>query len=247
LGEKLELAMEFIPGGAFLMGSPEDEKERLEGETQHEVTVAPFFMGKYPVMQDQWFFVASLPKVDVDLPPDPSFSKRFRRPVEPVKWHEAVEFCKRLSSLTGRNYSLPSEAQWEYACRARTTTAFSVGETITRDSASFGVVRDETLFSRTTEAGIFPPNAFGLCDMHGNVWEWCQDSWHESYEGAPQDDSAWVTSGEPEKKVIRGGAWNSAVSTCRSASRRFGHANKSYVTLSIGFRVVREADIPSPG
>jgi formylglycine-generating enzyme required for sulfatase activity len=234
------------------MGSPEDEVDRYDDEgPQHEVRVASFFMAKYPITQAQWRVVADFPKVKVDLNPDPSNFKGDNRPVEQVSWHEAVEFCDRLSRLTGREYRLPSEAEWEYACRAGTTTPFHVGETLTTDLANYngdytydqgpkGIYREET-----TEVGSFPPNAFGLYDMHGNVWEWCQDHWHENYsEDPPRDGSAWLFSEERKSedehnRVVRGGSWYHLPRDCRSACR---HLNGPDVrTDSYGFRVVCSA------
>ena len=120
------------------MGSPEDERERYSNESpQHEVTVKSFFMGKYPVTQAQWKVVAALPQVNRKLNPDPSIFKGNDRPVETVSWYYAVEFCDRLSKLTGKSYRLPSEAEWEYACRAGTTTPFHFGKIITTDLANY--------------------------------------------------------------------------------------------------------------
>ncbi len=222
----ITLAMVEIPGGAFLMGSPENEKNRSDTEVpQHEVTVAPFWMGCYPVTQEQWRAVAALPQITRELDPDPSGFKGAKRPVETVSWHDAVEFCARLSQKTGRAYRLPSEAEWEYACRAGTTTPFHFGVTITADLANYngndtyasepkGTYREET-----TEVGSFPPNAFGLCDMHGNVWEWCADPWHENYEGAPSDGSVWEEEGKSNKRLLRGGSWNDGPWLVRCALR----------------------------
>jgi formylglycine-generating enzyme required for sulfatase activity len=201
-----------IPGGTFLMGSPESEPERSDRESpQHTVTIQPFFMGKFPVTQAQWQVVASLPKVNIDLKSDPSYFKGANRPVEQVFRDNAVEFCRRLSKATGREYRLPSEAEWEYACRAGTTTPFHFGETITTDLANYD--GDSTYGSgskgqsreQTTDVGSFPANAFGLHDMHGNLLEWCQDTWHKNYNGAPTDGSAWVDENANER-ILRGGA-----------------------------------------
>ncbi|MDC0833807.1 formylglycine-generating enzyme family protein [Geitlerinema sp. CS-897] len=193
------LDMVEIPGGTFVMGSPEEEEGRHEDEQpQHEVTVPSFYMGKYPVTQAQWRAVARWPKVDRDLELDPSYFKGDDRPVEFLDWFDAQEFCKRLSIATGRNYRLPSEAEWEYACRAGTITPFHFGETITTKLASYygsptyAHERKGNFPNATTRVGSFPPNCFGLYDMHGNVWEWCEDDWHDNYTGAPTDGSAWI-------------------------------------------------------
>jgi formylglycine-generating enzyme required for sulfatase activity len=246
------LEMVAIPGGTFIMGSPPEELEHQEDESpQHSVTVQPFFMGKYQVTQAQWRFVAHLPQVNKELNPDPSNFKgdgstslTNHRPVEQVSWEDAVEFCDRLSQYTGRTYRLPSEAEWEYACRAGTTTPFHFGETITTDLVNYngnytygqgskGVYRKET-----TEVGRFGvANNFGLYDMHGNVWEWCQDDWHSDYEGAPIDGSAWLNNEENNNgKLLRGGSWYSNPGNCRSAYRL--NYNLDYNNDHIGFRVV---------
>jgi len=180
------------------MGSPANEPGRSEAESpQREVTLASFFMAQTPITQSQWRKVASWPKINFDLDVDPSRFKGDNRPVEQVSWLDAIEFCNRLSQRTGKNYTLPSEAQWEYACRAGTTTPFHFGATISTDAANYdgnytydqgdrGIYREQT-----TDVASFPANPWGLYDMHGNVWEWCLDEWHDSYEGAPADGSAW--------------------------------------------------------
>lgn len=256
LGNEMTLEMVFIPGGTFMMGQTEGEKQQLiqkvgeEGYQeycatelpQHKVTVPPFFMGKFAVTQEQWKVVAALPKINRDLNPDPAHFKGDRRPVEKVSWHDAIEFCDRLSQKTGRQYRLPSEAEWEYACRAGTTTPFYCGETISTDLANYngnytygsgvkGVYRDQT-----TDVGSFPPNAFGLYDMHGNVWEWCLDHWHENYQGAPIDGSAWMIGGNSDRRLLRGGSWGTFPWHCRSACRF--HDLPDDRSDYIGFRVV---------
>ncbi|MEA5568189.1 bifunctional serine/threonine-protein kinase/formylglycine-generating enzyme family protein, partial [Anabaena sp. UHCC 0399] len=169
LSNGVALDMVAIPGGKFLMGSPEDEPGRYDFESpQHKVTVKPFFMGKFPVTQAQWQAVAGFAKVNIDLNPNRSTFKGANRPVEKVSWHEAVEFCARLSQKTGRIYCLPSEAEWEYACRAGTTTPYYFGETITKDLANY-----DNSYQQTTDVGKFPANPFGLYDMHGSISEWC--------------------------------------------------------------------------
>ena len=252
LGHDIQLDMISIPGGTFMMGSPPEELEHKKNESpQHSVTVQPFFMGKYPVTQAQWRFVAQLRQVNKELDPNPSNFKGDNRPVEQVSWEDAVEFCDRLSEHTKRQYRLPSEAEWEYACRAGTTTPFHFGETITTDLANYdggssygqgpeGVDRRET-----TAVGSFGvANNFGLYDMHGNVWEWCLDDWHDNYKGAPTDGSPWFNSDDKlsdksGRAVMRGGSWIDNPRFCRSASRAYDvRGGRDFINLSIGFRVV---------
>jgi len=196
LAKDIAITMVQVPAGSFQMGSPDTEAERSGNEgPQHRVQLQSFFIGHTPVTQVQWQVVAGWPKQQLELEPQPSRFQGANRPVERVSWHEAVEFCRRLSARTGRDYGLPSEAQWEYACRAGSTTPFAFGETLTPELANYdwtetyasgpkGVSRQQT-----TEVGSFPANAWGLHDMHGNVWEWCLDPWHDSYTGAPADGS----------------------------------------------------------
>jgi formylglycine-generating enzyme required for sulfatase activity len=199
LGNGIGLDMLLIPGGSFMMGSPDNELERRKSESpQHRVNIPNFCMGKYPVTQAQWKAVAGLAKVNKDLDADPSKFKGANRPVEQVSWYDAVEFCQRLTAHTKRQYRLPSEAEWEYACRAGTTTPFHFGETITseftnyRATSIYGRGVKGTYREETTPVGSFnAANNFGLYDMHGNVWEWCLDDWHDNYEGAPIDGIAW--------------------------------------------------------
>ncbi|MBD2150021.1 SUMF1/EgtB/PvdO family nonheme iron enzyme [Pseudanabaena sp. FACHB-1277] len=196
--EYLAIHMVLIPAGSFVMGAPANEKESRDTERpQHEVKVPEFFMGKYPITQSQWRVVAAMPKIMIDLKLDPSGFKSDALSVENVSWYEAMEFCARLSNHTGRAYRLPSEAEWEYACRAGTTTPFHFGEAITPEIVNHNGYRrisppPNPAFLMLKPVGSFPPNAFGLYDMHGNVWEWCADDWHDSYKGAPTDGSAWV-------------------------------------------------------
>ncbi len=243
LGNDALLEMVAIPGGQFLMGSPENEPERSNDESpQHTVIIQPFYMGKFPVTQAQWQAVAALPKVKIDLNPDPSSFKGANRPVEKVSWDDTIEFCARLTKKTGKPYRLPSEAEWEYACRAGTTTPFHFGETITTDLANYngnytyGSGPKGEYREQTTEVGKFPPNAFGLYDMHGNIWEWCQDAWHDSYEGAPADGTAWMSENDNNSRLLRGGSWNDNPRSCRSAVRNW-LARVSWDYL-VGFRVV---------
>ena len=235
--------MVVIPGGTFMMGSPEGEGHNLE-KPQHEVIVESFCLGKYPVTQAQWKAVSAFTQVNRELKPNPSYFTGDNHPVERVSSYDAVEFCDRLSQYTGRTYRLPSEAEWEYACRAGTTTPFHFGETITTDLANYngkstygdgveGINRGET-----TEVGSFGvANNFGLYDMHGNVWEWCQDSWHSNYKGAPTDGNAWLDNEKSsDRKLLRGGSWFNNPVICRSAYRDFNYlVNHDY---RLGFRVV---------
>jgi formylglycine-generating enzyme required for sulfatase activity len=242
-GEDITLEMVVIPGGIFMMGSLEGEGYNSE-KPQHEVIVESFRLGKYPVTQAQWKAVSAFTQANRELKPNPSYFTGDNHPVERVSWEDAVEFCDRLSQYTGRTYRLPSEAEWEYACRAGTTTPFHFGETITTDLANYdgnstygngvkGVYRKET-----TEVGSFGvANNFGLYDMHGNVWEWCQDNWHSNYEGAPTDGNAWLDNEESsDRKRLRGGSWLNDPEHCRSACRN--DLNLDYYFNSIGFRVV---------
>jgi formylglycine-generating enzyme required for sulfatase activity len=256
LGNGITLNMVVIPGGTFLMGAPENEEGSDESERpQHQVTISPFCMGTYPVTQAQWQAVASFEQVNRKLKSDPSRFKGENRPVENVSWYDAKEFCDRLSRYTGKLYRLPSESEWEYACRAGTTTPFHFGETITTDLANYAGTDDKNnkwsgsygqgpkgiYLPETTPVGKFSvANAFGLYDMHGNAWEWCADHWHGSYEGAPNDGSEWIKDKNPNdndnqnNRLLRGGSWLSNAVDCRSANRvsYFGHFN------DYGFRVV---------
>jgi formylglycine-generating enzyme required for sulfatase activity len=243
-----------IPAGSYLMGSPEDEPERhLDEGPQHEVTVQELFMTQSPITQAQWREVAGWQEREAErwgreLNPNPSdFGDQAdsdQRPVEQVSWHDAMEFCNRLSQRTGRYYTLPSEAQWEYACRAGSTTPFAFGATLSAELANY----DATITygdgpkgeyrQQTTPVGMFPANAWGLHDMHGTVWEWCLDHWHDSYEGAPSDGSAWLTpsASEEERRLLRGGSWSSLPRNCRSAYRN--RYLPDFAFNYVGFRVV---------
>jgi formylglycine-generating enzyme required for sulfatase activity len=253
-GELLEMV--HIPGGTFIMGSPENEEAYLEFQSpQHQVTVPSFFMGKYLVTQKQWRLVAALPKVKIDLESDPSIFKGYSLPVEyvssnfkgyslPVEyvsWNHAQEFCDRLSQKTNKAYRLPSEAEWEYACRGGTTTPFYFGETISTELANYdgnytygGGAKGEYR-GKTTVVGKFPANPCGLYDMCGNVWEWCEDEMHANYINAPADGSAWLDTNS-KLRLLRGGSWYGNPGNCRSASRNNNDLDHHY--NNIGFRVV---------
>ncbi len=240
LSDGVALDLVLIPAGSFEMGSPADELERQPDEgPQHTVTVPTFFMGRTPITQAQYEAV---------MGDNPANFKGDDRPVEQVSWHQATEFCARLSRQTQREYRLPSEAEWEYACRAGTTTPFHFGETISTDLANYdGTHKDYGAYGRgekgvyrqeTTDVGLFPPNQFGLHDMHGNVLEWCQDTWHNSYKNAPTDGSAWIDKNAEtgSRRVFRGGSWNDIPRSCRSAYRSDFNPVNAY--FSIGFRLV---------
>ena len=284
LDDSTPLDMLLIPSGSFMMGQTKAEREEvilLNGEEQyqkpftdelprHPVTVPSFFLGKYPITQAQWRVVANYPVVEQELNADPSEFKGHNRPVEQVSWDDATEFCRRLSQHTGRTYRLPSEAEWEYACRALPITVagtaragnvfndgsvsppFHFGETISDELANYCAKSqeiDSTLYKgsygrgpigqyreETTEVGQFPANQFGLHDMHGNVWEWCEDDWHSNYEGAPSNGNAWVEADrESTERLLRGGSWYNIPVYCRSACRHF--TSRDSRINGIGFRV----------
>ncbi len=230
------LPMVQIPAGNFLMGSPDAEVGRRKAEgPQHEVSVPAFFMSQTPITQAQWKAVAKLPKVNIDLNQDPSAFKGDLRPVNQVSWWEAQEFCDRLSQGAKLTYRLPSEAEWEYACRAGTTTPFHVGETLTTDVANYrgtdwdfnsktypgnyGNGPKGKFREQTTDVQTFPANPWGLYDVHGNVWEWCADHWHDSYDKAPIDGTAWLTDKKDANRLLRGGSWFLNPVNCRAADR----------------------------
>jgi formylglycine-generating enzyme required for sulfatase activity/uncharacterized caspase-like protein len=236
LGNGITLDLVKIPGGRFQMGAPAGEEGRSDDEgPQHSVTVPEFWLGKYAVTQSQYQAV-------MGTNPSHFTENGANRPVEQVSWQDAGAFCEKLSQQAGRTYRLPSEAEWEYACRAGITTPFHFGPTITTDLANYagistygdgpkGVYRQQT-----TEVGSFPPNAFGLYDMHGNVFEWCADHWHDNYDGAPTDGTTWLSSDESANRLLRGSSWSSIPMICRSAVR-YG-TPPDFGNYDFGFRVV---------
>ena len=251
LSSDVGVMMVSIPEGSFVMGSPQSEPERRANEgPQRHVRLRTFFIGSSPVTQRQWAAVVANPKASSlrTLDPDPSFFKGADLPVETISWNEAAEFCRRVGELTGRDYRLPTEAEWEYACRAGSTGPFSFGPTITPQLANYcgvggavcgdsnggSIASDEydgaTYHSgaygqgpvgifrgTTTVAGTFPPNRFGLYDMHGDVWEYCQDVATPNYSQALSDGSAYV-SGDGDR-ILRGGSWSHNPAICRAAYR----------------------------
>jgi formylglycine-generating enzyme required for sulfatase activity len=228
IGMKLAL----IPPGRFSMGSPPKEQWHRDDEVLHRVTLTnPFYMATTEVTQRQWKALMGA---------DPSFCTGDDLPVETVTWEQAAEFCRKLSHKEGVKYRLPTEAEWEYSCRAGTATPFHTGETISTDQANYdgnhtyaggrkGVFRETT-----TGVGSFAPNAWGLHDMHGNVWEWCAD-WYDDYPQGEVTDPTGPTKGD--RRVFRGGCWINFPAVCRSANR----AKVTPVSwhFHLGFRLVR--------
>jgi len=209
------IEMVLIPAGTFMRGSPNGVGNNDE-HPQREVRVQSFYMGKYEVTQAQYRAVMGT---------NPSNFKGDDLPVETVSWNDAQEFIRRLNGMQSRyTYRLPSEAEWEYACRAGTTTAFSFGESLSSEQANFdgnypyGGAPKGVYRQKTVAVGSFQANGFGLYDMHGNVWEWCEDWYHDSYNGAPSDGSAWI-SGGGQYRVVRGGSWDDLANLLRSAYR----------------------------
>jgi formylglycine-generating enzyme required for sulfatase activity len=233
LTNDLGMSFALIPSGQFTMGSPRGERGRQDTEVQHGVTLTrPFYMGTTEVTQAQWVAL---------MEDNPSFVEGDDHPVETITWNDAVEFCRRLSEKDGARYRLPTEAEWEYACRAGTTTAFYTGDTLSTDQANYngeaddpkkGLNRDET-----TPVGSFEPNAWGLHDMHGNVWEWCSD-WHAPYGTQQVTDPKGPDEGTT--RIVRGGCWVNSSTICRSAMR--GDTEPVSWNFHFGMRVVRVID-----
>lgn len=241
---KISLEMVSIPGGSFIMGSSRNEGGTDE-RPQHIVTLKPFFIGKYPITQAQWKAVASLPQVNRALNPNPSKFKGAILPVENVSWYEAQEFCARLREKTQREYRLPSEAEWEYACRSGTSTPFNFGKNINPELINCNIDKYHPIeairkhYKQPKPVGSTGiANDFGLYDMHGQVWEWCADPWHKNYHGSPTDGAVWHSGGDLHRRVIRGGSWSFSPYCCRSGSRSW---NETEGGLRVcGFRVVSE-------
>lgn len=238
LGQGVNLELVYIPAGTLTVGSPNSEKGRDPDESpQTEITLAPFWIGKYPITQAQYAAM---------IGENPSYFAGDDLPVESVSWNDAIKFCEAISQKLGQEFRLPSEAQWEYACRAGTTTPFAFGPTLTTDVSNYNgsytyAQEPEGQFrNRTSPVGSFSPNAFGLYDMHGLVWEWCQDDYQADLSQLPSDGSPWVNEEETNpRKSRRGGSWDGPPETCRSANRLFNLAENSY--NFIGFRVIKLA------
>lgn len=249
LSKKTFLEMIFIPSGQCLIGAPKSELGwKLSQSPQSLVNIQAFCLSRYPITQRQWREVAKLEPVNIELNPYPAHFEGYDRPVEQINWWEAVEFCDRLSRLTGLNYRLPAEKEWEYACRGGTSTPFHFGPTISTDLANYsgvdwdygGKVCSSGRYGEgrlgcdrreTTPVGMFAvANPFGLYDLHGNVREWCADYWRDNYEAATIEDR--------DRRVLRGGSWNDGPNKCRSAYRvKFMATAGLY---DIGFRVVSD-------
>ncbi len=218
-GVKLELVD--IPAGSFSMGSDDYDDEK----PIHKVALKAFKIGKYPITQQQYQSV---------MGNNPSNFKGDNLPVEQVSWDDAIAFCKKLSEITSQKLSLPSEAQWEYACRAGSTGKYCFGDDVNQ-------LEKYTWYDKNSGSKTHPvveklANSWGLHDMHGNVWEWCEDVWHENYKGTPTDGTAWVNGGDQSRRSLRGGSWGNVDINCRSADRRrYVAVRRNY---GIGFRVV---------
>ena len=249
LGNNVKMRLVLIPAGKFMMGSPATEVGRGGDEgPQHEVTISkPFYMGVLEVTQEQYEAVMGV---------NPSSFKGAKNPVENVSWDDAVEFCKKLSARTGKTVRLPTEAQWEYACRAGTITAFHTGDALKpgQANADFTQPSNPGVLDRimawlgmssakktlqTTPAGSFSPNGLGLYDMHGNIWEWCSDWYGEDYyANSPKTDPQGPDSGSA--RVLRGGGWYFIPRHCRSAFRLGDSPDLR--NLLIGFRVAVDSE-----
>jgi len=240
--------MVVIPAGSFTMGSLENGKDRSDhptvpgwigkvhqGEPQHTVTIGkPFAVGKFDVTFAEWDAC-----VDAGACPWASDSGwgRGDRPVINVSWNDAKLYVAWLSRITGKPYRLLSEADWEYAARAGSTTAYSWGDDIGKANANCYGCGSQWDDKQTAPAGSFKPNGFGLYDMHGNVWQWVEDAYHDSYRGAPNDGSTWIEGGDTSRRVIRGGSWRNGPTGLRAAIRYWGSTNDQ--SGDLGFRLGR--------
>ena len=224
--------MVVLPKGVFLMGSPEEEGRWYAEGPQHTVTIGyRFALGRYPVTFAEYDHYCTAERRK--KPKDEGWGRR-RRPAINVSWDDAVAYCVWLSRETGQHYRLPSEAEWEYACRAGTTTRYACGDEITSSDANFSGT-----IGKTTDVGTYPANPWGLFDMHGNVWEWVEDVWHDSYRGAPSDGLPWRRANEDSSgsHTIRGGSYDKASKFLRSVYRVGNRPNLKY--KYVGFRVAR--------
>lgn len=243
-----------IPAGKFLMGASRHDLYPSPSELPRvEVTLESFLISETTITQRQWEIVANWEPVDRPLKHRPSYFKESGLPVEQVSWHDAMEFCARLRRKTRVAYTLPTEAQWEYACRAGTTSDYSFGNSLTPDRANFDTQWDYLSpfpegKEQTVEGRFYPPNGWGVFGMHGNVFEWCLDSWYGTLKGMPQDGSARIKPVDPALKAVhavRGGGWMSPPQECRSSARR-GVQHYSDGCSDVGFRVVAPAPPEMP-
>ena len=221
-----EYFFRWCPPGTFMIGSPIGEQERKQDETQHQVTLTRgFWMLETEVTLEMWEGI---------MGNNPSAFKGGKLPVETVSWNNCQEYIQKLNNLgvapADYRFSLPTEAQWEYACRAGTTTHFHFGDTLDKDKANF-----DKIMGRTTEVGLYPANAWGLRDMHGNVWEWCLDR-YGAYPSGNVTDPVGPDSGS--NHVLRGGGWSHSAKDCRSADRR--EREPSVRNNAIGVRIILE-------
>lgn len=228
LGNGVKLEMVAIPGGEFMMGS----KTFDSSQPIHKVSLKPFCMGKYPITQAQWKAV---------MGENPSRFKGDDLPVESVSWEDARAFCQELSKRTGKEYRLPTEAEWEYAARAGSTGDFCFGDDV-KLLDDYGWYGGNSGGS-THPVGKKKPNNWGLHDVHGNVWEWCEDVWHDNYKGAPDDGSAWVHGGNQDRRLLRGGSWGYFRDSARAVYRDLNFP--LYRSDGFGFRVVVLCGPPS--
>jgi formylglycine-generating enzyme required for sulfatase activity len=228
-----------IPAGKFIMGSSENEPGREINEgPQHEAMIAkPFAAGKYAVTFAEWDACAADGGCPSNKNPSDAGWGRGNRPVINVSWSDTQEYVAWLSKKTGKDYRLLSEAEWEYVARAGTTTRYFWGDDIGKGNANCNGCGSQWDLQQTAPMGSLKPNAFGLYDMLGNVWEWVEDGWHESYSGAPTDVSAWLWGSDPSYRVVRGGSWRNETEQLRAAARVKRHIKVRFDTL--GLRVAR--------
>lgn len=227
--------MVVVPAGKFAMGSPDNEMDRIDNEgPQHEVTIAkPFAVSRFEITFDDWD-ACTAAYVCVQVP---DHWGRGKMPVINVSWDDAKQYAGWLSQVTGKEYRLLTEAEWEYAARAGTHTRYDWGDDPATGDANCDGCGGQWKLQQTAPVGSFKPNALGLHEMHGNVWEWVEDSWHETYDGAPTDASAWLQDGDPSFRMIRGGSWRNESEQVRSAFRVRRQHSVEFDTL--GFRVAR--------
>jgi formylglycine-generating enzyme required for sulfatase activity len=231
-----------VPAGSFTMGSPRTEKDRRENEgPQHQVTIAQrFAVSKYELTFEQWDACVADGGCNGYRPPDPGWGHG-NRPVIYVSWDDAKVYVAWLAQKTGKPYRLLTEAEYEYAARAGTTTAYPWGSAVGTNNANCAGCGNQWDNRQTAPVGSFAANGFGLYDMVGNVWGWTEDCWHDSYNGAPTDGSAW-TSGDCSSRVLRGGSWGYLPQYLRSASRNWDTTDAQ--NGNVGFRVGRTLITP---